>query len=222
MKCKYHNLPPNIIIKISAAIFLFIFTSLSFNACSTFSLMEKPAFIKVNGTQFELNGQPYYFEGANFWYAVYLGASGSIGDRPRLIRELDFLQSMGITNLRIIGASEQSYIGMALSPGIIKKPDDYNNDLLDGLDFLLSEMKKRNMYAVIFLTNTWKWSGGMSQYNTWAGGGAPQNEHYQWGLGNEMRGVDNFNSIYSSDTTTINILKDYAQKLNELDEKLKK
>ena len=62
----------------------------------------------------------------------------------------------------------------------------------------------------------------MSQYNTWAGGGAPQNEHYQWGLGNEMRGVDNFNSIYSSDTTTINILKNYAQKLNALDEKLKK
>ncbi len=56
----------------------------------------------------------------------------------------------------------------------------------------------------------------------WAGEGAPQNEHYQWGFGNEMRGVDNFNSIYSSDTTTINILKDYAQKLNELDEKLKK
>jgi mannan endo-1,4-beta-mannosidase len=39
---------------------------------------------------------------------------------------------------------------------------------LQGLDFLLAEMKKRNMKAVIYLNNYWNWSGGMGQYITWA------------------------------------------------------
>jgi mannan endo-1,4-beta-mannosidase len=38
---------------------------------------------------------------------------------------------------------------------------------LIGLDFLLSEMNKREMHAVVFLNNYWTWSGGMTQYNKW-------------------------------------------------------
>jgi len=145
----------------------FLILILLFSSCSTFFVHKEQDYIKVNSTHFQLNGKPYYFLGGNFWYAVYLAAPGQIGDRPKLIRELDTLQSLGITNLRIMGASEQSYIQGALTPGFLEKPGKFNEDLLDGLDFLLSEMKKRNMHAVIFLTNTWEWSGGMSQYNAW-------------------------------------------------------
>lgn len=41
----------------------------------------------------------------------------------------------------------------------------------DGLDFFLSELDKRDMYAVLFLNNSWEWSGGYSQYLYWAGHG---------------------------------------------------
>ena len=159
----------------------FIAFAFLFNACSNNLLKEKPGFIKVNGTQFELNGKPYYYTGTNLWYGCYLGSSGKAGDRERLVRELDNLKLLGITNLRILGASEESYIQNSLKPAIQIKPGVYDKDLLDGLDFLLSEMRKRDMHAVIFLNNYWEWTGGMSQYNDWANGGGgvdPANGNY--------------------------------------------
>ncbi len=150
------------------AIFYITIFSFFFNACSTLFLPEKKSYIKVNGIHFELNGKPYYYLGANFWAAAYFGASDQIGDRERLMRELDKLQSLGITNLRILGTSEQSIKNGVVKPGFIIKPGLYNEDLLKGIDFLLSEMNKRDIHAVIFLTNTWEWSGGMGQYMAWA------------------------------------------------------
>jgi mannan endo-1,4-beta-mannosidase len=148
-----------------------LFISLFFNACSTFKPSGESGFIKVNGTHFEQNGKWYYFTGTNLWYGCYLGSLGNTGNRQRLLRELDNLKSLGITNLRVLGASEESYIKNSLKPAIQKKPGVYDQDLLDGLDFLLSEMGKRGMHAVIFLNNYWEWTGGMSQYNDWANGG---------------------------------------------------
>lgn len=57
-------------------------------------------------------------------------------------------------------------------PALQYEQGKYDQDLLDGLDFLIAEMGKRKMYAVLFLTNNWEWSGGMSQYLEWSGKGA--------------------------------------------------
>jgi mannan endo-1,4-beta-mannosidase len=137
----------------------------------TAHIWSQPAYVQVRGTQFFLNGKPYYFTGTNFWYGCYLGSTGQTGDRERLLRELDRLRSSGITNLRILGASEASALSDAVKPAIQTSPGVYNDTLLIGLDFLLSEMNKRNLHAVIFLNNFWTWSGGMNQYTAWFGGG---------------------------------------------------
>ena len=47
----------------------------------------------------------------------------------------------------------------------------YNEDLFEGLDYLLAEMVSRKMKAVLYLNNSWEWSGGYSQYLEWAGRG---------------------------------------------------
>jgi len=47
----------------------------------------------------------------------------------------------------------------------------------------LSEMRKRKMYAVLYLNNNWIWSGGMSEYLKWNGYGEVPNpflEQYSW------------------------------------------
>lgn len=141
---------------------------LTLSACSVIPFKGKPDFIKTNGTRFQEGDKPYYFVGTNLWYGCYLGSDGETGDRPRLIRELDRLRAMGVTNLRILAASEESLIKNSLAPAIQKEPGVYNEKLLDGLDFLINEMAKRDMRAVVFLNNFWEWSGGMSQYNAWA------------------------------------------------------
>ncbi|ESQ75468.1 mannanase [Asticcacaulis sp. AC402] len=124
--------------------------------------------MSVDGIKFKLNGQPYHFVGANIWYGAYLGATAAFGDRTRLLKELDDLKALGIDNLRVLGSSELSPLINSLDPAFTNKPGDYNNDLLIGLDFLLAEMAKRDMKAVLYLTNFWEWSGGLvtNQYYT--------------------------------------------------------
>ena len=140
-------------------------------SCQTQTQTEtKQGFVKVDGTKFTVNEKPYYFIGANFWYGAYLGADADYGDRDRLVRELDNLQRLGINNLRIMASSEESDFALPLSPPFQYKNGQYNETLFEGLDFLLAEMGKRNLRAVLVLNNYWDWSGGMSQYVSWTTG----------------------------------------------------
>jgi mannan endo-1,4-beta-mannosidase len=134
------------------------------------SNVRTPAeFVTVSGTQFMHHGEPYRFVGTNMWYAAYLGAPG--GDRDRLRRELDLLAANGIMNLRILGASERSPLDNSLSPAISYRGIVEREDLLEGLDYALSEMGQRGMQAVIYLNNFWEWSGGMQTYLSWVNDG---------------------------------------------------
>jgi mannan endo-1,4-beta-mannosidase len=125
-------------------------------------------FIRTNGKHFEKDGEPYYFLGTNFWYGINLASDGPGGDRDRLLRELDRFKVLGINNLRIMGASEgPDSEPWRMKPALQSQAGVYNEELLNGLDFLLSEMAKRNLHAVVCLNNFWAWSGGMAQYVNW-------------------------------------------------------
>lgn len=147
-------------------------------------LGAQPEFISVRNGQFILKGKPYHFIGTNMWYGCYLGSQKVEGGRDRLIRELDFLKKQGITNLRVLGASEVSQFGNHFPFAIQTSPAEYDEELLTGLDFLLAEMEKRNMQAVIYLNNYWNWSGGMGQYITWSdperAAAVPYNPERKW------------------------------------------
>lgn len=125
-------------------------------------------FVQVDGQHFAINGKPYYFTGVNMWYAANLGATPE--GQKRLVKELDTLIASGVTNVRILGVSEKSELIASIKDAIHIEPGVYNEELLKGLDFTLVEMDKRGMKAVVFLNNYWQWSGGMSQYVSWATG----------------------------------------------------
>jgi mannan endo-1,4-beta-mannosidase len=128
-------------------------------------------FVTVDGIHFKLKGETYRYVGANIWYGAYLGSAASFGDRARLVKELDDLKALGVINLRVLASSELSPLINSLDPAFSNKPGEYNSDLLTGLDFLLAEMHKRDMKAVLYLTNFWEWSGGMVTYQYWTNGG---------------------------------------------------
>lgn len=128
-------------------------------------------FISVEDGQFIKNGEPWYFVGTNFWYGMHLGADNEYADRERLVRELDMLADLGMNNLRVLASSEGPDDGKwRVLPSLMPKPGIYNEDILVGLDFLLAEMAKRDMYAVLVLNNFFQWSGGMAQYVSWVTG----------------------------------------------------
>lgn len=129
-------------------------------------------YVRVRDGRFEIGGEPYRFIGANFWYGALLASSGAYGDRPRLARELDLLSSLGVNNLRIlIGADGSDGIPSKVVPALQIAPGVYNEEVFEGLDYLLAELERRRMYAVLYFTNSWEWSGGYGQYLEWAGKG---------------------------------------------------
>ncbi|MRT93701.1 hypothetical protein EMN46_12200 [Ancylomarina sp. 16SWW S1-10-2] len=122
-------------------------------------------FVQVKDGKFIKEGQTYKYIGTNFWYGMNLGAF----DKERLVRELDRLNELGVKNLRLMVASEgNAESEWRLQPCLQTTPGVYNEELLEGLDFLLNEMQKRQMLGVLCLNNFWPWSGGMSQYVSWA------------------------------------------------------
>lgn len=159
--------------------------SLLLSGCSGFTLFgERDDFVRVRGMQFVYHDRPYYFAGTNLWYGCYLGSPGATGDRERLLRELDSLNVIGLNNLRVLAASEESYIKRSIKPAIQVSAGKVDENLLIGLDFLLAEMARRHMLAVLYLNNYWEWSGGMAQYNVWADGGPgvdPEDTTKGWG-----------------------------------------
>ena len=149
-----------------AALFLF---SLGITSCNN-TAGDVP-FVHVENGQFIKNGQPYHFIGINFWYAGILASEGTGGNRDRLHRELDFLKSAGVDNLRIMIGADGPENRAKVRPSLQIEPGVYNDTLLRGLDYLLVELGKRDMLAVLFFNNTWEWTGGYSQYLEWAGYG---------------------------------------------------
>ncbi len=130
-----------------------------------------------------LDGQEYRYVGTNFWYGAILGSEGQGGDRQRLCRELDQLHALGLDNLRIlVGSDGERGVTTKVEPTLQVSPGVYNDTILAGLDYLLQEMGKRQMKAVLYLNNSWEWSGGYGFYLEQAGAGhqpRPNEDGYQ-------------------------------------------
>lgn len=106
-------------------------------ACSS----EASVYPHAEGTSFVVDGQKTAFVGTNLWYAGRLAETEE--GLVRLRAELDALKGIGITNLRVIATQGED---------------------IEGLRTALREMEERNMYAVLFLNNTWNWTYGYREY----------------------------------------------------------
>ena len=147
------------------------FLSLIVIAAAVSAFSQSSGFVSRSGGKLYLDRRPYYFVGTNYWHGGLLGLEK---DRKRgverLRRELDFLKSQGVTNLRLMAGAEGSgpLNGVTrVGPPLQGEPGKFDASVLDGLDLVLYEMGKRRMKAVIFLSNNWEWSGGFQQYLIW-------------------------------------------------------
>ena len=145
---------------------------------------QPAGFVQRKGTALTLNGQPYRFIGVNYWYGGLLATQGEAG-KARLKKELDFLQKQGATNLRVMVGAEglsNGYQYRVMQP-LQTAPGKFDESIAVGLDYLLAELDKRDMKAVLHFTNTWEWSGGLSQYLQWNGYPAtpmPKDPNFDW------------------------------------------
>ncbi len=135
------------------------------------SIFAQSPFVTVKNHQFFIGNKPYYFIGTNYWYGTLLGLEkDKKRGIKRLRKELDFLKTNGVTNLRIMAGAEGSGLinGVTrVAPPLQPVQGKFNVEMLDGLDIILNEMGKRNLKAIIFFSNNWEWSGGFQQYLIW-------------------------------------------------------
>jgi hypothetical protein len=129
-------------------------------------------FITRQGVQLMDGSKRYTFVGANFWQGMSLGADGAAsGDPARLRRQLDRLQALGVTNVRMVASAEgPDSAPHRIVPSLMPMPGVYNEQVFKGLDLFLDELSRRAMRAVMVLNNYWEWTGGMGQYVSWSDG----------------------------------------------------
>jgi len=150
----------------------FIFTLITCILCSCTSGKTGSPIASVKDGGFSLGGERHYYVGTNFWYGAILASEGRGGDRERLSKELDSLKALGMTNLRVlVGGDGPDGVPTRIEPTLQKEAGVYNDTIFRGLDYLLSEMGRRDMKAVLYLNNSWEWSGGFGMYLEWAGAG---------------------------------------------------
>jgi mannan endo-1,4-beta-mannosidase len=191
--------------KFSYFLILIILTSfLSVSAQST-------KFVQVKGKQFIKDNKPYYFLGTNAWYFMNLGSMGEAGNRARLLRELDELKKLGIENIRIMAATEGPDTEPSRAkPSLQPEAGKYNEAVFKGLDFALAEMGKRDMVAVLCLNNFFQWSGGMSQYLSWA---TNTPIPYPGAQGSDWNKFMSFSADFFANTQAKELFKNFVKKI---------
>lgn len=170
-------------------------------------------FVSVRRGQFQRHGRPHHYVGANLWFGCYLSDAARPGGRARFVRELDQLQKLGVNNLRLLAGSETSPLVGAIPRGITRAPHDYDEALLAGLDFCLAEMAKRDMQAILFLSNYWQWSGSFAQYVRWITGETIPDPDQPVMAKGDWHAFMQFSARFYKTPAAVELYRDYTSRL---------
>ncbi|KAK9948572.1 hypothetical protein M0R45_004141 [Rubus argutus] len=118
-------------------------------------------FIRTRGVQFLLNGSPYYANGFNGYWLMYMASDPS--QRYKVSSAFREATSHGLTVARTWAFSDGGYRPLQYSPGF------YNEQMFKGLDFVIAEARRYGIKLILSLVNNYENLGGKKQYVNWAG-----------------------------------------------------
>ncbi|WJX35957.1 Mannan endo-1,4-beta-mannosidase 7 [Trifolium repens] len=117
-------------------------------------------FIKTRGVQLMLNGSPYYANGFNAYWLMYFASDPS--QRNKVSSTFQEAANHGLNIARTWAFSDGGYKPLQSSPG------SYNEEMFQGLDFVLAEARKYGIKVILSLVNNYDNFGGKKQYVEWA------------------------------------------------------
>ncbi|KAJ8442548.1 hypothetical protein Cgig2_026490 [Carnegiea gigantea] len=117
-------------------------------------------FVRVRGVQLMLKGRPFYGNGFNAYWLMYEGSDPS--ERGKVSSAFQQASSHGLSIARTWAFSDGGYRPLQSSPG------SYNEQMFQGLDFVVAEAKKYGIKLVVSFVNNYKDFGGKQQYVEWA------------------------------------------------------
>ncbi|MBR9705095.1 hypothetical protein GOV12_06800 [Candidatus Pacearchaeota archaeon] len=116
-------------------------------------------FVEACGTEFCLDGEPFYFSGTNIYYLPF-------SSEAEIIDSLDDAVDLGLKVVRTWGFCDGACVNevsFQTSPGV------YNEEAFLKMDFIIDEARKRDLKLIIPLVNNWDDYGGMCEYVKWCG-----------------------------------------------------
>ncbi|KAL7223901.1 hypothetical protein ACSBR1_025377 [Camellia fascicularis] len=117
-------------------------------------------FIRTRGVHFMLNGNPYYANGFNAYWLMYVASDPS--QRNKVSAAFREASSHGLSVARTWAFSDAGYRPLQYSPG------SYNEQVFKGLDFVIAEARRYGIKLVLSLVNNYDSFGGKKQYVNWA------------------------------------------------------
>ncbi|GMJ15413.1 endo-beta-mannase 7 [Hibiscus trionum] len=117
-------------------------------------------FVKTKGVQLMLNGTPFYANGFNAYWLMYMAADPS--QRSKVSTAFQQAKQHGLNIARTWAFRDGGDRPLQYSPG------SYNDQMFQGLDFVVSEAKRYGIKLVLSFVNNYDQYGGKKQYVNWA------------------------------------------------------
>ncbi|XP_021865831.1 mannan endo-1,4-beta-mannosidase 7 [Spinacia oleracea] len=121
---------------------------------------QRDEFIRVRGTRFLLNGTPYYANGFNAYWLMYMASDPS--QRYLVSNVFRQASSHGLSVARTWAFNDAGDRALQVSPG------SYNEHVFQGLDFVIAEARKHGIKLILSFANNYESMGGKKQYVNWA------------------------------------------------------
>ncbi|XP_074321504.1 mannan endo-1,4-beta-mannosidase 7-like [Silene latifolia] len=121
---------------------------------------DEDGFISKNGVNFILNGEIFYGNGFNAYWLMCEASNPY--SRQKVSSALQEASSYGLTIARTWAFNDGGYNPLQYFPG------SYNEQMFQGLDFVISEANKYGIKLILSLVNSWDDYGGRKQYLAWA------------------------------------------------------
>ncbi|WOK95205.1 hypothetical protein Cni_G03912 [Canna indica] len=121
---------------------------------------DTTGFVRTNRTHFILNGRPFNLNGFNSYWLMYTASFPA--ERSKVSFAFKEASSHGLRLVRTWAFKDGGFRPLQSSPGV------YNEDMFQGLDYVISEAKKHGVYLILSLVNNFNSFGGKRQYIQWA------------------------------------------------------
>lgn len=126
-------------------------------------------FVKVDGEEFIVDGNPQYFVGGNH---PQLRRHNSNEMSIWFDQWLSIAPDLNALRATAFGSGERSGLALQLEPG------RYSELAFRHLDELIYQAEERGVRLILPLTNNWEWGGGMPQYVEWADDASEHDDFY--------------------------------------------
>ncbi|MCD9560252.1 Mannan endo-1,4-beta-mannosidase 4 [Datura stramonium] len=121
---------------------------------------SNPNFVYTDGTHFALQGKPFYLNGFNAYWLMYMASDPSTRNKVTTTFQQASRYKMNVA--RTWAFTDGGFRPLQSAPGV------YNEQMFQGLDFVISEAKKYKIHLILGLVNNWEALGGKKQYVEWA------------------------------------------------------